>query len=140
MQIPPFVSLCKYGFWSHEQTHSIHSSRRMNQSDWLKHQYHWVSCLFDVIYTLEGIQKKALSIIYPESSYDVTLKRSNLTTMVSRWADACRRVQPTNPLYNIIKYNCAVRLDKPYDLRHKSEAKVPYNTIRFKNFITSKYS
>ena len=23
MQIPPFVSLCKYGFWSHERTHSI---------------------------------------------------------------------------------------------------------------------
>ena len=23
MQIPPFVSLCKYGIWSHEQTHSI---------------------------------------------------------------------------------------------------------------------
>ena len=23
MQIHPFVSLCKYGFWSHEQTHSI---------------------------------------------------------------------------------------------------------------------
>ena len=23
MQIPPFDSLCKYGFWSHEQTHSI---------------------------------------------------------------------------------------------------------------------
>ena len=22
MQIPPFLSLCKYGFWSHEQTHS----------------------------------------------------------------------------------------------------------------------
>ena len=29
--------------------------------------------------TLEGIQKRALSIIYPESSYDVALKRSNLT-------------------------------------------------------------
>ena len=25
MQIPPFVSLCKYGFWSHERTHSISS-------------------------------------------------------------------------------------------------------------------
>ena len=25
MQIPPFVSLCKYGFWSHERTHSIKS-------------------------------------------------------------------------------------------------------------------
>ena len=23
MQIPPFDSLCKYGFWSREQTHSI---------------------------------------------------------------------------------------------------------------------
>ena len=23
MQIPPFASLCKYGFWSHERTHSI---------------------------------------------------------------------------------------------------------------------
>ena len=23
MQIPPFVSPCKYGFWSHERTHSI---------------------------------------------------------------------------------------------------------------------
>ena len=23
MQIPPFISLCKYGFWSHEQTHSM---------------------------------------------------------------------------------------------------------------------
>ena len=23
MQIPPFVSLCKYGFWLHEPTHSI---------------------------------------------------------------------------------------------------------------------
>ena len=29
--------------------------------------------------TLEGIQKRALSIIYLESSYDVALKRSNLT-------------------------------------------------------------
>ena len=25
MQIPPFVLLCKYGFWSHERTHSITS-------------------------------------------------------------------------------------------------------------------
>ena len=23
MQIPPFDSLCKYGFWSHERMHSI---------------------------------------------------------------------------------------------------------------------
>ena len=23
MQIPPFVSLCKHGFWSHEGTHSL---------------------------------------------------------------------------------------------------------------------
>ena len=23
MQFPPFVLLCKYGFWSHERTHSI---------------------------------------------------------------------------------------------------------------------
>ena len=30
--------------------------------------------------TLEGIQKRGLSIIYPESSYDVALKRSDLTT------------------------------------------------------------
>ena len=43
--------------------------------------------------TLEGIQKRALSIIYPESSNDVALKKSNLTTLV-----------------------CAVRLDKPYNL------------------------
>ena len=94
--------------------------------------------------TLEGIQKRALSIIYPESSYDVALKRSNLTTLVSRRADACRRfidsIQPNNPLYNTIKHNCAVRLDKPYNLRHKSEAKVRYNTIRFGNFVTYKYS
>ena len=25
MQIPPFVLLCKYGFWSHERTHSPYS-------------------------------------------------------------------------------------------------------------------
>ena len=94
--------------------------------------------------TLEGIQKRALSIIYPESSYDVALKRSNLTTLVSRRADACRRfiesIQPNNPLYHIIKHNCAVRVDKPYNLRHKSDAKVPYNTFRFGNFVTYKYS
>ena len=30
MQIPPFVSLCKYGFWSHERTHSINS-----RVDWI---------------------------------------------------------------------------------------------------------
>lgn len=94
--------------------------------------------------TLEGIQKRALSIIYPESSYDVALKRSNLTTLVSRRADACCRfiesIQPNNPLYHIIKHNCAVRVDKPYNLRHKSEAKVPYNTFRFRNFVTYKYS
>ena len=86
----------------------------------------------------------ALSIIYPESSYDVALKRSNLSTLVSRRADACRRfiesIQPNNPLYHIIKHNCAVRVDKPYNLRHKSEAKVPYNTFRFGNFVTYKYS
>jgi len=33
--------------------------------------------------TLEGIQKRALSLIYPKSSYDVALKRSNLTTFLS---------------------------------------------------------
>ena len=68
--------------------------------------------------TLEGIQKRAFSIIYPESSYDVALKRSTLTTLVFQRADVCCRfidsIQPNNPLYNIIKYNCAVRLDKPY--------------------------
>ena len=56
--------------------------------------------------TLEGIQKRTLSIINLESSYDVALKRSNLTILVSRRADAfCRfidSIQPINPLYNII--------------------------------------
>ena len=103
-----------------------------------------VSTILLGVVTLEGIQKRALSIIYPESSYDVALKRSNLTTLVSRRADACRRfiesIQPNNPLYHIIKHNCAVRVDKPYNLRHKSEAKVPYNTFRFRNFVTYKYS
>ena len=33
--------------------------------------------------TLEGVQKRALLIIYPDSSYDVGLRRSNLTTLVS---------------------------------------------------------
>ena len=94
--------------------------------------------------TLEGIQKTALSILYPESSYDVVLKRSNLTTLVSQQADAYHRfidsIQPSNPLYNVIKYNCAVRLDKPHNLRHISEPKAPYNTIRFRNFVTYKFS
>ena len=30
MQIPPFVSLCKYGFWSHERTHSIEIGKHVN--------------------------------------------------------------------------------------------------------------
>ena len=31
MQIPPFDSLSKYGFWSHEQTHSIMETQTLTR-------------------------------------------------------------------------------------------------------------
>ena len=59
---------------------------------------------------LEKVQKRALSIIYPNCSYEDALKVAGIDSLESRGNVACKRfvetILPGNPLYSVI-HNCS---------------------------------
>lgn len=97
---------------------------------------------------LEGIQKRALKIIYPAKSYDEALQASMLKTLECRRDELCRRfINSTrkencknNPLYNIINPPTPIN-EHEYFLRNSNSNRTFLKTFteRFSNFITIKY-
>ena len=91
---------------------------------------------------LEKVQKKALSIIHPNCSYEDALKVAGIDSLESRRNVACKRfvetVLPGNPLYPII-HNCPAPQIHSYNLRDDNVAKkIKTRTDRFGNFVTVK--
>ena len=93
---------------------------------------------------LEKVQKRALSTIYPNCSYEDALKVAGIGSLESRRNVACKRfaetVLPGNPLYPII-HNCPSPQTHSYNLRDDNLAKkIKTRTDRFGNFVTVKYA
>ena len=93
---------------------------------------------------LEKVQKRALSIIYPNCSYEDALKLAGIDFLQSRGNVACKRfvetILPGNPLYSII-HNCSAPQIHGYNLRAGNVAmKIKTRTDRFGNFVTVKYA
>ena len=57
MQIPPFVWLCKYGFWSHERTHTISSNQERKECKAIA-----VSVIFIPVIKTFGIRKWSIGV------------------------------------------------------------------------------
>ena len=75
MQIPPFVSLCKYGFWSHERTHSIAMGQTFIHliPKWLRINYSFVFMLISAL---------RLVIMYKkQKNFEVKMRRRGLINM-----------------------------------------------------------
>ena len=92
---------------------------------------------------LENVQKRALSIIYPNCSYEDALKVAGIDSLESRRNVACKRfvetVLPGNPLYPII-HNCTAPQIHGYNLRADNVAeKIKTRTDRFGNSVTVKH-
>ena len=88
-------------------------------------------CLSDRI---ESVQKRALKIIYPNSSYRQALLLSNETTLAEMMDTR------DHPLSYLV--STAVKSTNPYNLRPSSSSR-PFNnfkrTKRSENFFTFKY-
>ncbi|CAB4025070.1 Hypothetical predicted protein [Paramuricea clavata] len=98
---------------------------------------------------LESVQKRALSIAYPDLLYDEALEISNLQYLSTRRDISCKKfveslrrdVSPYNPLTQIMEIRPGVKTHD-YDLRNDRTAEQPLwseTTERLKNFVTRKY-
>ena len=69
---------------------------------------------------LEKVQRRALSIIHPNCSYEDALKKAGIDSLELRRNVACKRfvesILPGNPLYTFIQ-NCPAPQTHGYDLR-----------------------
>ena len=93
---------------------------------------------------LEKVQKRALSIIYPNCSYEDALKVAGIDSLELLRNVACKRfgetILPGNPLYPII-HNCPEPQNHAYNLRANNVAKkIKSRADRFVNFVTVKYA
>ena len=93
---------------------------------------------------VEKVQKRALKIIDPGSSYEESLQKAGLQTLIKRREEICKKFARDNkssgPLKKLFNYNSVV-INHEHNLRHLSESKCSnsINTDRFLNFITCKY-
>ena len=91
-------------------------------------------------HSLEKIQKRAMSIIYPRSRYADALARAGLSTLEARREETCRKligsINPTNPIFNFIN---PITINVRYNLISHAKHQVLCNTDRLKNFVTIKY-
>ena len=93
---------------------------------------------------LEKVQRRALSVIYPNCIYEDALKEAGIDSLELRRNVACKRfvesIAPGNPLYSIIQ-NCPAPQTHHYDLRaDNATVKINTRTDRFGNFVTVKYA
>ena len=93
---------------------------------------------------LERVQKRALAIIFPDLSYKNALEVANLQLLDDRRSSACQdfiaSLQPSNPLYNIVKGQLRSATHR-YNFRNSNNIHLkPTRTDRFKHFVTHKYA
>jgi hypothetical protein len=96
----------------------------------------------------QGIQRRALKIIYPDLSYADALNTTRYDTLIDRRGDACKSfVQKLkghkstfrNPLVNILKETLYEPVHN-YWLRNSNPPAPLIFTERFRNFVTIKYN
>ena len=93
--------------------------------------------------SLESIQKRALSIIFPGSSYSESLDKSGLPTLVDRRVLICRKfvssIPSGNPIHPLI-HKRVVPSSSSLSLRSgQTHRPMLVKTERFKNFVTVKF-
>ena len=98
--------------------------------------------------SLERIQKRALAIIFPGSTYSEALNLASISTLQDRRSAACHefiaQLHPDNPVYKLV----ASRLESTsasahYSLRSRDRDRVRTKTTatnRFGDFVTNKYA
>ena len=96
--------------------------------------------------SLERVQKRALAIILPGSTYNEALNLAGISTLQDRRSAACHefivQLNPNNPVYKLI----AGRLESTsasahYSLRSRDRARTKITaTNRFGDFVTNKYA
>ena len=85
--------------------------------------------------TLENIQKRAMSVIFPGLKYYDALKTSKLPTLSTRRDLLCKAffIQMSNPEHKL-NYLLEKRHEHPYELRHNQKFKIEIpHTERYKN-------
>jgi hypothetical protein len=93
---------------------------------------------------VERVQKRVLKIIDPGSSYEESLQKAGLQTLIKRREEICKKFAKDNkasgPLKKLFNYNSVV-INHEHNLQHLSESKCSnsINTDKFLNFITCKY-
>ena len=93
--------------------------------------------------SIESIQKRALAIIFPNSTYGEALVESGLSTLHERRAVACAKfvesIEPGNPIYPML-HDRVVENTSSISLRSgRTDHPSLVKTERFKNFVTVKY-
>ena len=92
---------------------------------------------------LEDVQKRALSIIWPDLPYEHTLEKAAIQTLSARRAGACERfickIRPGHPLYPHIHERVLHSTTQMCLRSGKSSHRTLVRTERFKNFVTVKY-
>lgn len=93
--------------------------------------------------SIESIQKRALAIIFPGSTYREALVESGIPTLHDRRAAACGKfvgsIKPGNPIYPLL-HDRVVPSTYSISLRSgRTERPALVKTERFKNFVTVKY-
>ena len=96
--------------------------------------------------SLERIQKRALAIIFPGSTYSEALNLAGISTLEDRRSAACHefiaQLNPDNPVYKLV----ASRLESTsasahYSLRSRDRVRTKTTaTNRFGDFVTNKYA
>ena len=92
---------------------------------------------------LENVQKRALSIIWPDILYEIALDKAVLSTLSDCLAVSCikfiGKVQPGNPLYPLI-HNRMIPISTSVCLRLGSSSRpMATRTERLSNFVSLKY-
>ena len=96
--------------------------------------------------SLERIQKRAIAIIFPGSTYGEALNLAGISTLQDRRSAACHKfivqLNPDNPVYKII----ASRLESAsasahYSLRSRDRVRTKITATNwFGDFVTNKYA
>ena len=100
----------------------------------------------DLSDSLERIQKRALAIIFPGSTYNEALHLANIATLKDRRTAACRKfiaqLNPENPVYYLVASRVEDRGALAYyTLRSRDRVRSKATaTSRFGDFVTNRYA
>ena len=96
--------------------------------------------------SLERIEKRALAIIFPGSTYSEALNLAGISTLQDRRSAACHefiaQLNPDNPVYKLVASTLeSINASARYSLRSRDRAKTKITaTNRFGDFVTNKYA